>query len=103
SPLYGSVHKVVKPEKAGEWVSLLLDPPLLRLDGALFALAQLARRTGDRTRDLEDGLRQRTLAALQVGVAPASWQDMVREVVILEAADRARALGDTLPVGLRLA
>jgi hypothetical protein len=59
--------------------------------------------TGDRTRDLEEGLRQQVLDALKKADAPLSWQRMVAEVVELEAADRARALGDTLPVGLSLA
>jgi uncharacterized protein YjeT (DUF2065 family) len=33
--------------------------------------------------------------------APAGWQRMVKEVSVLEGADEARALGDTLPVGLK--
>ena len=102
APIYGSIHQVVPPEKAGEWAAQLLKQEVVRLEGALFALAQLARRTGDRTRDLEDATRLRVLEALQAGNASPSWERMVREIVPLEAADRARALGDTLPVGLKM-
>ncbi len=103
APIYGSIHQVVPPEKAAEWAGRLLQPQVLRLEGALFALAQLARRTGDRTRDLDDGLRAQVLNVLKTADASPSWQRMVAEVVPLEAADKARALGDTLPVGLVLA
>lgn len=102
-PIYGSAHQVVSADKAAAWVELLLSPPVIKLDGALFALAQLTRRTDDRTRDVDEALRNRAVAALQAGGAPPSWSRMVKEVVALEAADKARALGDTLPVGLQMA
>jgi molecular chaperone DnaK (HSP70) len=102
APICGSVHKTLPPAQAAEWVSLLLDPRIIQLEGALFALAQLARLTGDRTRDLELDTRAAAHVALQTGGAPAAWQRMVTEIVTLEAADEARALGDTLPVGLLL-
>jgi hypothetical protein len=41
------------------------------------------------------------LNATAAGASP-SWQRMVTEVVAMEAADKARALGDTMPVGLQL-
>lgn len=52
--------------------------------------------------DLEEGLRERALAALQAAPGSASWVRLVSEVAALETADQARALGDTLPVGLKL-
>jgi hypothetical protein len=47
-------------------------------------------------------LRERTAAALVEAKAAEGWVRMVTEVVELAAADEARALGDTLPAGLRL-
>jgi hypothetical protein len=44
----------------------------------------------------------RTLEVLKAAQAPASWLQMLTEVVALAAADEARALGDTLPIGLRI-
>ena len=103
APLYGSSHKTVAPEPAEQWLTLLLDAGLGTIDGAPFAASQIARLTGDRTRDLSDEIRARTAAALTAAGAPATWSQMLVEVVTLEAADQARALGDTLPIGLRLA
>jgi molecular chaperone DnaK (HSP70) len=102
APIYGSLHQIVPPEKASQWVRLLLEPGIVRLEGALFALTQLARLTGDRTRDLDEALRLEVAKALQQANASPSWQRMITEMVPLEAADKARALGDTLPVGLIL-
>lgn len=103
APIYGSVHKVLPPPKAAEWIRLLLSSECLTLEGSLFSLAQLARLTGDRARDIEPELRAEVLAALKKARAPESWRRMVSEVTVLEAEDKARALGDTLPVGLVLA
>ncbi len=99
-PVHGAAHRVVPAETAAAWAEVLLrlDPKVH--DGALFALSQLARRTGDRARDLDDALRTRVLGALEK--SPASWRELVAEVVQLSQADEARALGDTLPVGLTL-
>jgi molecular chaperone DnaK (HSP70) len=101
-PLYGSSHKVVEVEVAEAWLSLLLELDLKRIDGAPFAAAQLARLTGDRMRDIHPELRAKTAQALRTAKAADTWVRMVTEVVALEAADEARALGDTLPAGLRL-
>jgi hypothetical protein len=102
APIYGSVHKVVPPEIAEGWLSLLLERGLTRIEGAPFAAAQIARLTGDRARDLSPELRRRTAEALEAAKVPERWRSMVNEVLTLEAQDEARALGDTLPGGLKL-
>ncbi len=97
-PVHGASHRVVPPDVASAWVEVLMK--LKTHDGALFALSSLARKTGDRSRDLDESIRARVLEALTS--APASWRQLVSEVVQLSQADEARALGDTLPVGLTL-
>jgi hypothetical protein len=102
APIFGSGHRTVEPEQAAEWLELLLQRELRSVDGAAFAAVQLARLTGDRTRDLSPDLRARTSAALEVAKAPERWLQVVSEVVSLGAEDEARALGDTLPLGLKV-
>ncbi|MBL8951042.1 MAG: hsp70 family protein [Myxococcaceae bacterium] len=99
-PLYASGHKTVSPETAEQWLGVLLSRPLG--DDAPFAVAQLARLTGDRARDVSDEVRARAVQALSSAKVPAHWVTMLTEVVQLSAADEARALGDTLPQGLSL-
>jgi len=102
-PVRASAHKTVAPEIASRWIHWLLDPRILRHDGVPFAIAQMARLSGDRSRDVDDRTRHAVLSALAAAGAPESWSRMVREMVVLEAADNARALGDWLPVGLSFA
>ena len=99
-PLYGSGHKVVDAEVASAWLRLLLDEYSRNVEGVLFAIVQLARLSGDRSRDIPGELRTEALNALQASQAPDSWQRLLIEVVAMETADKARAFGDTLPVGL---
>jgi len=109
-PLHDSSHKTVDATQAAAWLTALLD---LGLNGGngdsnshdsayAFAAVQLCRLTGDRSRDLDDDLRKRTVAALQAAKAPEEWVRMLTDLVQLNAADETRALGDTLPIGLRL-
>ncbi|MES2693532.1 MAG: Hsp70 family protein, partial [Verrucomicrobiota bacterium] len=84
APIYGSGHRTVDPEQAAQWLELLLARDLRAVDGAAFAAVQLARLTGDRTRDLEAPLRERTAAALRAAKAPDRWLRLVTEVVTLD-------------------
>jgi len=101
-PIYGSGHKTTATEQAQAWAELLLNLGLQKIEGAPFALVQLARMTGDRTRDLEDELRARIVDALKMAKAPDRWLSMVTEALNLDTEEEAQALGDSLPVGLNL-
>ncbi len=100
-PLYGSAHLVVPPALAASWLECLLRRGLAQ-EGAPFAAAQIARLSGDRARDLDESLRERSATLLAGARVPERWIQMLREVVVLDAAESARALGDRLPHGLRL-
>jgi hypothetical protein len=41
------------------------------------------------------------VAALKAAKSPERWLQVLTQVVALEAEDEARALGDTLPIGLK--
>jgi molecular chaperone DnaK (HSP70) len=101
-PLRGSVHQTIDPALAREWIDTLLAAHHQGVEGALFAITQIARLTGDRSRDLDDPTRHRVLDLLRSQPSPTAWQTMVSEVTTLDHADEARLLGDSLPVGLTL-
>lgn len=100
--LYGSAHTVVPPETAAEWLQAVLALDWKAVEPAAFAAAQLARLTGDRSRDLAPALRDEVARRLAAIRAPQSWIIMLREVVSLDDADRRRSFGEALPPGLRL-
>lgn len=101
-PLYGPHNAVVPASKVAAWLDALLAWDWPEPDKAAFALAQLARRTGDRARDLDDGLRGRVAAAVRTMPGGERAALLVEQVIALEAREERVALGDTLPSGLRL-
>lgn len=104
-PLFGPANTVVRREKAERWVDALAarDYATGRESAdAIFALAQLARTSGDRVRDLSEPSRDKALEALAKLGADEATLRPVREYHDLEAAQEGQALGDSLPIGLRL-
>ena len=104
-PLFGPANAVVRREAAERWVDALAGrdyAPGRETADAVFALAHLARASGDRVRDLSEPARARALAKLASLGADESALAPVREYRELEAAQEGQALGDSLPIGLRL-
>jgi hypothetical protein len=100
-PFHGSGHACVPARTAEEWIARLLATEVPRRE-LVFPLAQLARRSGDRARDVEDEVRQAVARALVAASAPAELVRMVREVVEASEEEERRIFGESLPPGLRL-
>ncbi|WP_179404552.1 Hsp70 family protein [Burkholderia guangdongensis] len=101
-PFYGSAHEVVPPDVAARWLDAILALDWKKVEPAMFAAAQIARMTGDRSRDLPAQVRDTVVRRLEGANAPAAWVQMVREVVTLDNADTGRVFGEALPAGLKL-
>jgi hypothetical protein len=104
-PLYGPANTVVRKETAERWTHGLLDQSFAagrETGDAIFALAQIARVASDRARDLDDPLRQTVIDRLTDLGANENELKPVREYHELESAQQVQALGDSLPIGLRL-
>ncbi len=98
---YGPINLVVPPAAAARWVEALLKIPSVP-GGLADALAALARRTDDPTRDLAPPLRESVKARLQV--LPQSG----RLLAVLDGEEEderalGRIFGEELPSGLVLA
>ncbi len=96
---------MIRKETAEDWAKALLGRSYAagrETGDAIFALAQLARVANDRARDLDESLRGEVLARLTDLGAPEETLRPVREYHELESAQQVQALGDTLPIGLRL-
>ena len=101
-PFYGSAHAVIPKETAERWLASCLAVDFRRVEQAPFAAALLARKSGDRARDVSAEMADQVATRLERIGAPESWRRMVREVGYLEAADERRIFGESLPPGLRL-
>ncbi|WP_027802645.1 Hsp70 family protein [Paraburkholderia dilworthii] len=101
-PFYGSAHSVVPPEVASQWLDAILALDWKKVDPAAFAAVQIARMTGDRSRDVPEEMRNAVLRRLEAASAPRVWVTMVSETVELDNADEGRVFGESLPAGLKL-
>lgn len=101
-PLYGSLHNVVSPNIAEAWLDEILTLDWKKNSQAALAATMLARKSGDRSRDINDVLRHKVLDRLNEFRAPQSWVNMVQELVELDAKDEKKIWGDALPPGIRL-
>ncbi|HEY3501139.1 MAG TPA: Hsp70 family protein [Polyangiaceae bacterium] len=100
-PAYASAHYVVPPSVAERWLDHLLREKWREVPTAASAAVQLARKTGDRARDISERVRGEVVRALEASGAAPDAVAAVREVVPVLAQERARWFED-LPVGLRL-
>jgi len=100
-PLYGPLHSVVAAEIAGEWLKALLDLSTFTAVTAS-AIVLIARRTDDRSRDIDDAIREQAISRLMaLGVAEETIQ-LLSKYVPPERADAVRSFGESLPPGLQV-
>lgn len=100
-PVAGTLNDVIDPETAADWATRIAHPGEMRPEAQL-AIMQLARRTGDRYRDLPDGIRQKLVRWLQQRSAPEQFVQLVSEGGALAEETSNLIFGEALPVGLRL-
>ncbi|HEY1697757.1 MAG TPA: Hsp70 family protein [Polyangiaceae bacterium] len=101
-PAYASVHHVVAPHVVERWLDHLLREKWDVVPTAAQAAVRMARRTGDRARDVAERVRKEVEQRLERAGADAASIRAVREVVAVEESERAAFFGDALPQGLRL-
>lgn len=100
-PFYGRLNCVVPVEAAQTWIAALLDLPQFTQDTAL-AIIQLAARTDDPARDIDDALRERAIAGLIQSGTVDEMIEGLRRYLPPARADAIRIFGESLPEGLRL-
>jgi hypothetical protein len=100
-PLYGPPHSVVAPEIASNWVKALLDFSAFTAATAS-AIALIARRTEDRSRDIDDVIRERTISRLLALEVDEEIIQLLSKYVPPERADAVRSFGESLPSGLQV-
>ncbi|MBI3757186.1 MAG: Hsp70 family protein [Deltaproteobacteria bacterium] len=100
--LYGPANCVVRRDTAVAWLERLLRSEWKKPETTGFVLVQIARCTGDRTRDLDDDVRRRVAERLTPLPSGDRWARQVLEVIALEAKEQARILDESLPAGLQI-
>ena len=99
-PFHGPIDRVAPKESVQRWIKFLLDTKWDKPKEIVYALAQMARKTGDRVRDIGDTLRESVAARL----SEFDWAErsvlQVRDVIPLEWEDERSMFGESLPTGL---
>jgi hypothetical protein len=101
-PMYGPLNTVVGAAEGQRWIARLIEmrqPP----ESVMFSLVQIARRTNDRYRDIDERLRETVSGWLDRNSAPAHYQELVSHGGELEEEEAGLMFGESLPRGLRLA
>ncbi len=98
-PFYGSLSGVVPTEKVAGWIDQLLDVHKSSHDRR-FALVQLARKTGDRYRDIDESQRSRVVTWLHEQKTSAHFIELVEKGGQLGSRERDMTFGESLPQGL---
>jgi hypothetical protein len=100
-PAYGPLNTVVPVAEAAGWIDRLLS---LEASDAMtqFALQNLARKSGDRFRDIDAPLQGRVLAWLDQRGAGEHAKLLVAAGGQLDADEQGRVFGESLPKGLRV-
>ncbi len=98
---YGPLNEMVSLETVATWLEALLmaNPTDSTTD---LAVMLMARKTGDRYRDLPEDLRARCLAWFAHHSVPAHYIQLVDQVGQLDSEEADRVFGEALPKGLRL-
>jgi hypothetical protein len=101
-PLYGSAHQLVSQNKIAQWLDYLLTLDWRKVAGAGLTASLLARKTGDRQRDIDAALAQQVVKQLKARRLPQAWLTGVQQMVAPTAKDQQSLLGESLPAGLSL-
>ena len=100
-PLYGPLHSVVAAAIAGEWLKALLDLSSFTAITASAAIALIARRTEDHSRDIDEAIREQAISRLMaLGIGEKTIQ-LLSKYIPPEEADAVRSFGESLPPGLQ--
>jgi hypothetical protein len=101
-PCYGPLNRGVPIDVASRWLGALMGVRVPDETDKV-AVLQLARRTGDRYRDLDVHLRREVLDWLDGHHAPTHFAELVRAVGMLDREEQGRVFGESLPKGLQIA
>ncbi|MEQ1529030.1 MAG: Hsp70 family protein [Methylococcales bacterium] len=101
-PFHGSSHNVIPAQTAQLWLTQMLAQDWKKTPQAGFAATLIARKSGDRARDIDELCRAQIIDKLKFNKAPASWIEMVEQVKELDEKEEKQMFGEALPPGLKL-
>jgi hypothetical protein len=99
--LYGPVDRVIPPDEITEWIQKLLAVEWKNPKPLGPTLSMMARKTGDRMRDIPPDLQEKVVAYLK-SQDLTNFIRPITEVLSLEKQDETEIFGESLPSGIVL-
>ena len=100
--LYGPVDRVIPPEEISSWIEEILSKAWRNPKPVGMAIAQLARKTGDRMRDLDSSIIDVIIDWMNQYDILAPNIKFLKDVVPMAKSEENAIFGETLPSGLVL-
>jgi len=100
--LYGSIDRVIPPSEVSRWVSQVMKQKWNKEDPAQSLVAEIVRKTGDRTRDVDAGICAQSIEWLKETGADVTLIKKVSEKTQMALNERSIQFGERLPAGLVL-
>ncbi len=100
--LYGSIDRVVPPSEVVKWILYLMKKNWDRKDPIHQLIVAMARKTGDRTRDIDAETHEKVMTWLSAQGASEQLLNKVREKIRMDLKEKNAQFGESLPAGLVL-
>ena len=100
--LYGPADRVVGPDEVSEWIEMMLKIKPVDSKPLGIAMAQMARKTGDRTRDVDEQLIRKILLWMDQDKFFNPHKRYLEDIVPMEKQEESTIFGESLPAGLVL-
>ena len=100
--LYGSIDRVIPAKEIKKWVNRLINLPWKATEPIENLIAQISRKTNDRTRDIDEDLRSKIVQWLQRRNADKRLLKKVVELIEIDIKEQNTQFGEKLPAGLIL-
>lgn len=100
--LYGPADRVISPNDVSEWIEYILSQQWSNPKPVGNALIQIARKTGDRIRDIDDSLIKRIIDWLLRHEFSPSQIQILQHVIPIEKQEQNDIFGESLPLGIMM-
>lgn len=100
--LYGPADRVIPPDEVSSWIETILSRDWGNPKPVGTALVHMARKTGDRVRDIDVSMTDRIIDWLSEHDLLNSHEKMLKEIVPMAKHEENTIFGDSLPSGIVL-
>ena len=104
--LYGSVDRVIPAGEVSAWIETILQTNWRDPKPVAAALAQMSRKTGDRTRDIDPSILNGVIQWMTRDIEQKKFMDShikyLRDVVAMAGQEESLIFGEALPAGIVL-